>query len=69
VQQRYKGQGRVAREGYSAAKWVDGELLTFSATNPMTRGAELGFVFNIDANRKYLLLFTKVRLDTILPRF
>ncbi|KAG7673058.1 hypothetical protein Ndes2526B_g05371 [Nannochloris sp. 'desiccata'] len=69
VQQRYKGQGRVAREGYSAAKWVDGELLTFSAANPMTRGAELGFVFNIDANRKYLLLFTKVRLDKILPRF
>lgn len=69
VQQRYKGQGRVAREGYSAAKWVDGELLTFSAANPMTRGAELGFVFNIDANRKYLLLFTKVKLDKILPGF
>jgi Cyclin D1 binding domain len=67
VQQRYKGQGRVAREGYSAAKWVDGELLTFSAANPMTRGAELGFVFNIDASRKYLLLFTKVKLDKILP--
>ena len=66
VQQRYKGQGRVAREGYSAAKWVDGELLTFSASNPMTRGAELGFVFNIDAARKYLLLFTKVKLDKLM---
>jgi hypothetical protein len=69
VQQRYKGQGRVAREGYAAAKWVDGELLTFSAANPMTRGAELGFVFNIDASRKYLLLFTKVKLNEILPIF
>lgn len=67
VQQRYKGQGRVAREGYSAAKWVEGELLTFSASNPMTRGAELGFVFNIDAARKYLLLFTKVKLDKLTP--
>ena len=66
VMQRYKGQGRVAREGYSAAKWVDGELLTFSAANPMTRGAELGFVFNIDAARKYLLLFTKVKLDKLM---
>ena len=67
VMQRYKGQGRVAREGYSAAKWVDGELLTFAASNPIARGAELGFVFNIDASRKYLLLFTKVKLDEIAP--
>jgi hypothetical protein len=67
VGQRYKGQGRVAREGYAHAKWVDGELLTFSAGNPLTRGAELGFVYNMDSARRFLLLFTKVRLEELLP--
>jgi len=68
VMHRYKGQGRVAREGYAAAKWVEGELLTFSAANPVMRGAELGFVFDMDSSRKYLLLFTKVKLDDLVQR-
>lgn len=67
VQQRFRGEGRVAKEGYASAKWVEGELLTFSAVNPLTRGAELGFVYNMDASRRYLLLFTKVDMDRVIP--
>lgn len=66
IQKRYKGQGQVAREGFSSPKWVDGELLTFSASNPVMRGAELGFVFDVDSQRKFLLLFTKVKLDALM---
>lgn len=68
VQQRYKGQGKVAREGYSNAKWVDGELLTFSAANPITRGAELGFVYEVDSQHKFVLLFTKVDLEKLVAQ-
>eukprot|EP00889_Picochlorum_renovo_P006000 jgi/Picre1/33030/NNA_008357.t1 len=60
VQSRYPGQGRVAREGYSSPKWVDGELLTLTKSNPITRGAELGFVFHVEASKKFLLLFERV---------
>lgn len=60
VQARYPGQGRVAREGYSSPKWVDGELLTLTKSNSMTRGAEVGFVFNVDASKKFLLLFERI---------
>ena len=60
VQARYPGQGRVAREGYSSPKWVDGELLTLTKSNPITRGAEIGFVFQVDQSRKFLLLFERV---------
>lgn len=60
IQARYPGQGRVAREGFKSAKWVDGELLVLTKSNSITRGAELGFVFNVDASRKFLLLFENI---------
>ena len=60
VQARYPGQGRVAREGYSSPKWVDGELLTLTKSNALTRGAEVGFVFHVDASKKFLLLFERI---------
>lgn len=62
---RYKGQGMVAKEGYKNAKWVDGELLQLSRSNPLTKGAELGFVFALDGLRRYLILFAKLDLDEI----
>ena len=62
---RYKGQGMVAKEGYKHAKWVDGELLQLSKSNPLTKGAELGFVFALDGLRRYLILFAKLDLDEI----
>ena len=67
VQARYAGQGRVAREGFAAPKWVDGELLVFSRANPLTAGAELGFVYNLEPARRFLLLFTRVDLAALLP--
>lgn len=60
VQARYPGQGRVAREGYTSPKWVDGELLTLTKSNALTRGAEVGFVFHVDASKKFLLLFERI---------
>lgn len=63
VQARYPGQGRVAREGYSSPKWVDGELLALTKSNPITRGAELGFVFNVDSSKKFLLLFERIPFE------
>jgi len=62
---RYKGQGMVAKEGYKHPKWVDGELLQLSKSNPLTKGAELGFVFALDGLRRYLILFAKLDLDEI----
>ena len=60
VQARYPGQGRVAREGFSSPKWVDGELLTLTRSNALTRGADVGFVFHVDASKKFLLLFERI---------
>ena len=63
---RYRGEGRVAQDGYTNAKWVEGELLQFSAGAPLTRGAELGFVFSMDGMRRFLVLFTRVNLDDLM---
>lgn len=63
VQARYPGKGRVAREGYSSPKWVEGELLALTKSNPITRGAELGFVFHVDSSKKFLLLFERIPFE------
>ncbi len=59
---RYKGQGRVASRGYSQPKWVEGELLVFSSSSPLASGAQLGFVWHVPGERKFLILLNKVDL-------
>ncbi|KAK9867039.1 hypothetical protein WJX84_010092 [Apatococcus fuscideae] len=60
---RYRGTGRVARSGYKEASWVEGELLRFGTNNPATHGAELGFVWTVPGDKRYLVLLNKVELD------
>lgn len=44
-------------------RWVDGELLRFASSNPATHGAELGFVWLVPQDKRYLVLLNKVELD------
>ncbi|KAK9862415.1 hypothetical protein WJX84_010278 [Apatococcus fuscideae] len=60
---RYRGQGRIAKAGHKEARWVDGELLRFATNNPATHGAELGFVWSVPQDKRYLVLLNKVELD------
>jgi len=60
---RYKGEGRVAQKGNVDPKWVDGELLHFAVgASPLTGGAELGFVFVVPNERRFLILLNKIDL-------
>ncbi len=45
------------------ARWVEGELLEFGGANPLTRGAELGFVWVVPQERRYLILLSRIQLD------
>lgn len=60
---RYKGEGRIAATGYRNPRWVEGELLQFSSGTPVTRGAQLGFVFCIPEERKFLILLNRIDLS------
>eukprot|EP00884_Botryococcus_braunii_P009582 jgi/Botrbrau1/18625/Bobra.0367s0062.1 len=62
---RFKGLGRIAQKGYNAPKWVDGELLQFSASGYLTRGAEMGFVWKVPGGRHYLILLSRIELPEI----
>jgi hypothetical protein len=62
VTARYRGQGRVAAAGYTQPKWVEGELLLFNASSSYTSGAQLGFVWHVPGERKFLILLSKVDL-------
>ena len=44
-------------------RWVEGELLQFGS-NPMIQpGAELGFVWCVPNERRYLILLSRIDLD------
>mmetsp|Transcript_6744 Transcript_6744/g.11480 ORF Transcript_6744/g.11480 Transcript_6744/m.11480 type:complete len:863 (-) Transcript_6744:436-3024(-) len=60
---RYQGEGRIAEKGFQDAKWCGGELLVFSPRSPLTAGAELGFVFNVPGERRFLILLDKLNLQ------
>ncbi|CAL8470008.1 g9550 [Coccomyxa elongata] len=63
ISARYAGEGRVAHKGFRDARWVEGELLHFSGSNPVTKGAELGFVWVVPHERRYLILLSRIDLD------
>ncbi|EEH51324.1 uncharacterized protein MICPUCDRAFT_9279, partial [Micromonas pusilla CCMP1545] len=60
---RYKGQGRVAKPGFTERIWVDGELLLLDGRGgSLTGGAELGFVWAVPGERRLLILFSSLEL-------
>ncbi|KXZ56396.1 hypothetical protein GPECTOR_1g351 [Gonium pectorale] len=63
IMARYKGEGRVAMAGYKSPRWVDGELLVFKVgASPVTSGAELGFVWSVPGEKRFLILLNKLDL-------
>jgi hypothetical protein len=68
VVSRYKGQGRVAKPGFSERNWVDGELLLLDGRGgSLTGGAELGFVWAVPGERRLLILFSSLQLPDAVP--
>jgi hypothetical protein len=60
---RYKGQGRAAKPGFSDPRWVDGELLLLDGKGgALTGSAELGFVWTVPGERRYLILLSRLKL-------
>ena len=65
---RYKGQGRVAKPGFTERNWVDGELLLLDGRGgQLTGGAELGFVWAVPGERRLLILFSSLELPEAAP--
>jgi len=63
---RYKGEGRVAQRGFTQPRWVEGELLVFNAKgNTLTGGAELGFVWAVPGEKRFLILLNRVDLGDV----
>jgi hypothetical protein len=60
---RYRGQGRVAAKGFSNPRWVEGELLQFTGNSLVTRGAQMGFVWVVPGERRYLILLSRIDLE------
>jgi len=60
---RFKGFGRAARPGFTDPQWVDGELLVLDGgSKDITHGAELGFVWEVPQEKRFLILLGKVKL-------
>lgn len=59
---RYRGEGCVAHRGYEGQLWAEGELLLLDGQASITGGAEMGFVWSIPGERRFLILFSKLRL-------
>ena len=65
---RYKGQGRVAKPGFTERNLVDGELLVLDGRGgSLTGGAELGFVWAVPGERRLLILFSSLELPDATP--
>jgi len=63
---RYKGEGRVAKPGFSDSHWVEGELLVLNGKGgSLTGGAELGFVWAVPGERRLLILFSSLTLPDV----
>ncbi|CEG00751.1 Protein of unknown function DUF3506 [Ostreococcus tauri] len=63
---RYKGEGRVAKPGFTESHWVEGELLVLNGRGgSLTGGAELGFVWAVPGERRLLILFSALALPEV----
>lgn len=69
---RYRGEGRVAQPGFRNARWVQGELLQFSPSSPLAAqaapagggpGAQLGFVWAVPGEKRFLILLNRIELS------
>ena len=45
-------------------RWVPGELLQFGGAHPVLRGAELGFLWAAPGEQRYLILFSRINLES-----
>ena len=53
----------MAQRNFRNARWVEGELLVFASKgSPLTGGAELGFVWAVPGEKRFLILLNKVDL-------
>ena len=60
---RYAGEGRMAGRGFRDPQWVPGELLLLDGKGgELTGGAELGFVWAVPGERRFLILFNRLIL-------
>ena len=60
---RYKGQGRAAKPGFADPRWVDGELLLLDGKGgALTGGAEMGLVWAVPGERRFLILHSRLKL-------
>jgi hypothetical protein len=62
---RYPGEGRIASPGFTNQRWVEGELLVFnsSGSSSVVNGAQLGFVWNVPGEKRFLILLNRISLD------
>jgi hypothetical protein len=62
---RYPGEGRIASPGFTNKRWVEGELLVFgsSSSSSVTNGAQLGFVWSVPGEKRFLILLNRISLD------
>lgn len=58
---RYKGQGRLAEQGYKKPRWVDGELVILDGKH-IKGGPVVGFVY-WDPGYQFLVFFNRLRLQ------
>lgn len=66
IMARYKGEGRVANKAFTQPRWVEGELLVFNSKGgPLTGGAQLGFVWAVPGEKRFLILLSRVELGDI----
>ena len=58
-----QSNSKRADKWHAVCRWVEGELLHFGSNNPMIHGAELGFVWCVPNERRYLILLSRIDLD------
>ena len=55
IQERYRGEGMVAKKGFKNARFVRGGLYSFA-------DQKLGFAWNVPGETKFMIIFHRLRL-------